>query len=671
VTAINGPSARPWPAILRALSVVFALVPCALTVYFGFRSGGFFPDVSAAALLLLLLLLAGRVLIVPRPMEGLNGTLALATGALALFALWTMLSSQWSHAPGRAFVEFDRALLYVTALVVFGAGGMDPQRLRWMVRGIALAAVVVCGSGLVIRLLPDVWPVAYGSISARLSYPITYWNAFALLAATGITICFGLTSSEREPRLVRVLAAAAIPALASALLLTLSRGGIATAVLGVLLFAVVGHPRALLSAVLAVGPVTAIAVSSTYGAADLLVSTDFLGDAARAQGHHVATVVAACAVTAGSLRGVLLYADDIVARLRLTATMRRRVLGLAAVAVVAAAVAGAVAVDVPRQYDAFVSSAAAGPVKQDDKTRITAFTNNGRLAHWNVAIDEFERQMLRGTGAGTFENSWRMHRKTPVQVLDAHSLYAEVLGELGIVGLVLLLTALLTILVGVGRRTRGTDRALYATIFAAITTWAFAAGFDWHWEMPVVTTWVFALGGAALASARDPMPATRYLRMAPRSAIALGLCALLAFVPLRLIVSQERLKSAVLAYGNADCSDVSVLAGQSLGAVSSRPEPHELLAACELHEGRGKAALASMQAAIQRDPDSWRPHYSLAVIQARVGRDPRLEMRRALRLNPQSALVRQTAAGLGAARGVDQWRRVARKMRLQVQTPKL
>ncbi|MGI8728869.1 MAG: tetratricopeptide repeat protein [Solirubrobacteraceae bacterium] len=658
----------------QAPGILLALVPGALTVYFGFRAGGFFAGTTAWVAALLLLLLAARVLTVARPAEGINRGVALAVAGLALFALWTLISSRWSQAPGRALIEFDRALLYTSALVVFGAVGMERRRLQWMVRGIALAALIVCGSGLITRLLPEVWPLMQVSISPRLSYPVTYWNAFGVLAAIGIIFCFGLTSSDREPWPVRILAAAATPVLASALLLTLSRGGVATAAIGVLVFAVVGHPRALLTGLLAVVPATAIALSSTYGA-DLLVTADALTSAGQAQGRDVATVVALCAVGAGLVRALLLYADHIVIRLRPSASARRLVLGTAATALVVAGVVIAVAVDAPGQYEAFVTSGAsntpstATPGTDDPRDRLTTITDNGRIGLWAVAIDEFERQPLHGTGAGTFEHSWDIHRTTTLTVIDGHSLYAEVLGELGLVGLALLLVVLVTIIVGVAWRIRGADRALYATIFAAIVAWAVAAGFDWHWEMPVVTLWVFALGGAAIAGARDRVPATRFLGMLPRSVIAIACCALLVLVPARLIISQDRLESTLVAYQEERCNEVSVLAEQSLDAVPSRPEPRELTAACQLRAGQATQAISTLRAAVQRDPDSWRLHYSLAAVQARAGEDPRPEIRRALRLNP--LLVQEAAEGLERADGPEEWREAALDLNLQVLIPKV
>jgi len=657
----------------RAAAIVLALVPGALTVLLGYRAGGFFVGATAGAATVLLLILAGRVLIAPLPGEGFNRRVALALAGLALFAVWTLVSSRWSQAPARALIEFDRALLYTLAFVLCAMVAMHPRRLRWMVGGIAIASVLVCGAGLITRLLPDVWPIVEASINTRLSYPVTYWNALGLLAAIGIIICFGLTSSEREPRVVRVLAAATIPMLASTLLLTLSRGSLAAAALGVVLFAAVGHPRALLSGAIAVVPATAIAISSTYGA-DALISSNPLSAAAQEQGQHVATVVAICSVSAALLRTLLLYVDEILSQLRPTAAVRRQVLQAGAVALTLAVVLGAVAIDAPGRYKAFVSSGTSqarsdAVAAREGRERLSMISDNGRVALWTVAVDEFERHPVHGTGAGTYEVSWNQHRPNGSKVVDAHSLYAEVSGELGSVGLLLLLTALVTIIVGVARRARGADRALFATILAAIVAWAVAAGFDWHWEMPVVTLWVFALGGAAIAARRRRAAPTRFLGMLPRAVIAIFCVGLAALVPMRLIISQDRLESTKVAFVQGRCNEVAVLAGEAANILSARPEPLELSAACAMREGRRREAIATLHRAVQRDPSSWRLHYSLAVAQARAGRDPRLEIGRARRLNPRDSDISRAAAAFDKARGGDEWRETARRLHLEILIP--
>ncbi len=645
--------------------ILLALLPGALTVYLAFHAGGYFPGEPAAVATLLLFVLAARVMLAADPAAGLGRGLLLAAGALALFALWTLVSGGWSHAPARALIESDRALLYLVALVLFASpgGGGGAQRLRWMIRGIALGAVAVCAVSLTTRLLPGVWPIDYVSLTTRLSYPITYWNALGLLAALGVILCFGMTSNEREPRLVRVLACAAIPLLGSTLLLTLSRGAILAAIIGLVVVAVAGHPRGLLSGLLATGWATAVAVAFTYRA-DLLVGDDPLSRAARDQGETLAIVVALCVIGAALLRALLLRADDALAARRLTHRQRRRLLRAGVLAVALVLAATAVAIDVPRQYDRFVNLETTATASGDPRARLSNPSNTGRIKQWRVAYRQFERARVRGSGAGTYEFTWYRHRPDPFRVRDAHSLYLEVLSELGIVGLALLLGVVLTILGGIALRVRGPDRATYATIFGAALAWALVAGIDWHWEMGVVTLWFFALGGAALA--RDPAagPPRRIAPFWLRGLIAGACCGLALLGPLRVAVSQDRLKASVNAFLIGRCDDAGAAARDALRAVGSRPQAYEVMAYCALIDGRRALAVTRIDQAVERDPGNWRMYYGRARMQAMAGRDPRRAARRALRLNPRDALTRDAVKRFTGTVNPAQWRRAAQGMEI-------
>ena len=109
-----------------------------------------------------------------------------------------------------------------------------------------------------------------------------------------------------------------------------------------------------------------------------------------------------------------------------------------------------------------------------------------------VAVKQFDAQPFHGSGAGTYEFVWRERRPTDDIVVDAHSLYVEAMGEMGVVGLLLVVATVVGILVAVARRLRGDNRVLYAALLGSVVAWALHAGYDWDWEMPAVTAWVFA-----------------------------------------------------------------------------------------------------------------------------------------------------------------------------------
>jgi hypothetical protein len=290
----------------RVGGAALLLLPAGLIAFFAFNSGGFYSGPPSYAAILLCIVLVLRVALAGNPFEGAGLGLALATGGLALYALLTLLSQIWSHAPGRALVEFDRVLVYLLVMVLFGSVAHSADRLRWMLRAVALAIVAICTCGLITRVLPHLWPTSQALADDRLSFPLTYWNALGLLGAFGIVLCLHLSSDPRESPPVRVLAAAAIPVVATTVYFTFSRGGIAAAVIGVVVYVLIARPKVLVSTVVAAAPATAVALKVAYDA-NLLASRNPTSVAAVAQGKHVAVAVLACAGAAAALRGLLAW----------------------------------------------------------------------------------------------------------------------------------------------------------------------------------------------------------------------------------------------------------------------------------------------------------------------------------------------------------------------------
>ena len=307
------------------------------------------------------------------------------------------------------------------------------------------------------------------------------------------------------------------------------------------------------------------------------------------------------------------------------------------------------------------SSRAAGRGKPGDlRARLTDPANNGRLDHWDVALDAFADAPLEGQGAGTYQNLWARDRPLAFSVRDAHSLYVEVLGELGVVGIALLLVVLGAIVGGLLARARGPNRTLYAAVLAAMVAWLIHAGIDWDWEMPAVTLWIFALGGAALA-ARSERPSPIARPGAVARPIAVLACFAVAVVPGLTLVSDERLQESAAAFERGDCAAAIDAADSSIGALAMRPEPYELRAFCRLRGGRIGAAVKDLERAVDRDPQSWTYHYELAIARGAAGSDPRPEALRALRLNPLDVEAQDAARRFRTANR-RAWRRQARAL---------
>ena len=641
-----------------------ALIPGACVLLLAFQAGGFFPGSWAALGFVAAVVLALRIVLVERPFAGFSAWSGVAAGALALFGIWILLSSGWSHAPGRALVEFGRLLTYLLILVICASLAPRENRLAWALRGLALAIGIICVAALITRLRPDIYANP-GSGFGRLDYPITYWNGLAMLAGVGAILGLHLSASDREPWPVRVLAAG-LPAIAVVTVyLTLSRGGIFASIFGVAIYLVLGFSRATPGALLAIVPTSVYAFVHAYDA-DLLVDNDkFSSAAALAQGRDVWSVLLLSVGAAIAIRAVALLLDRGVAALpgpgRLPVAARVAAAAAVVIAVVVVALAAGAPAYADRQLDAFLNTSPEQTGSTDQRDRLTVFNNNGRVDHWNVALDSFRADELKGSGAGTFQNEWNRGRPAEFQVMDAHSLYIETLGEMGIVGIVLLMTALLAIVAGLVWRLRGPGRPATAAVLAAFGTWALHAGVDWDWELTSVSVWMFGVAGIALASPvrerpRPPMP--RLLRLVAALAVLV-----LAISPAAMWRSQTRLADAGKAFDEGNCNATIDAALDSLSAVGQRAEPWELIAYCDVRLGQPKLAIGAAEAAVRRDPDNWEYHYALALVRGAAREDPRRAAADALRLNPEQSEAQEAVKAFRTDRPA-QWERRARRLPL-------
>jgi hypothetical protein len=143
-------------------------------------------------------------------------------------------------------------------------------------------------------------------------------------------------------------------------------------------------------------------------------------------------------------------------------------------------------------------------------------------------------------------------------------------------------------------------------------------------------------------------------------------CLLLAVGPASVAASQRSLDAATRAFKVGDCTRSVDGALDSLGALSVRAEPFELLGYCDLRAGQDALAVRAFQSARNRDPEDWQYAYGLAVADALAGTDPRPMARLARRLNPREELARRLAARL---RGGDpeRWARVAARAQIPFQ----
>jgi Flp pilus assembly protein TadD len=229
-------------------------------------------------------------------------------------------------------------------------------------------------------------------------------------------------------------------------------------------------------------------------------------------------------------------------------------------------------------------------------------------------------------------------------VQDAHSLYLETLGELGVIGLALLA---LPFLVAAGavlrpfRRLEPVERLSVAGAAATVSAYLVACAVDWMWELPAISIVAFAALAVVVSSARDaapPRPSPAAARGMTIAIVAVGLLAAGAqgwplLAQLQIGASQDAARRG----------DTAAAVESASSAVDIQPwaaSPRLQLALVEEQAGRLRAAGAAIGAAVRKSPDDWHVWLVAARIQAKRGElaAARRSLRRARSLNPRSPL---------------------------------
>ena len=490
--------ATPRPLVLTA-----RLEPAGVWLY-GFlvialvagNTGGFEPTAWGWCAVLTLWLAAIGLLVRDRiELHVLDLTFI---GGLLAFTIWVALSNLWTPSVTSTMHEVQRDLAYV-GVVTAGLVLVRRRTAHALLGGVLAAIVLLSVYALGTRVLPD----RFGDFDSetfgyRLATPITYWNGLGIFTVIGILLAAGFALRSRS-LVARGLAGAALPVLVATMYFTFSRG--AWVALGVgLVTAVALDPRRLqlLAGALLLAPLSAAALWQAEGRHGLTTVGATLAQATD-DGHALVPVLLALAGTSAAVAVGF-------ALLERSVTVPRVVRTGFAVAVVACLALGAAAVwreegspwgVADRAWSSFKSppQGTAG----DLSGRLFQLSSNGRLDLWETSWESFKRDPLVGNGAGTF---WQMWLVSPVRSHDTtegHSLYAETLGEMGVVGLALLLLALAPPLAAVGRA-RGT--ALGAPAAGAYAAWLAHAGIDWDWELVGVTAPVLLCGVSLVAAAR-------------------------------------------------------------------------------------------------------------------------------------------------------------------------
>lgn len=515
-------------------------------------------------------------------------------GAAAGLVAWSALSVAWAAAPDLAWIDANRAALALCALVVgvvLARRVSQPGAVASL--GLSAIALPVAVWGLASKITPTL--VGPDKAIARLSEPMGYWNAAALLVVLALPGAMWFSARPGAGPVQRAAGAAAVTLFVVTLLLTYSRAGIVVALV-VAGACVALVPRGLrllvpLSAGIA-GAVLPLAHALTTGA----LTTDGLSaadrrDAGIALGWRLAVGLAVAV-------GLMLLAVRLAPRLRPHSQALRRA-GL--IALVAAGVALVVVGGL--KFDS-IANRVGGDAVDNNPNRITDPSLNGRIDWAAEALRGFADAPLAGQGAGGFRLIHLAERETVLnageRIRHPHQLATQMAGELGIVGLVLLLTLVGAIAwAAVHARRRGAD----STIGLAI---AIAAGFmlhvqvDFTWSIPGVAVPALIVCGVVLAGGASEVGGGRAPKWwaAPALAVFAMTAVASAFLPWQAGRSLEA--------GYADRPFAHAATARSLNPLWIEPDLFEAAVAADTDPDR---ALRAARRATDKQPDNprtWR-----------------------------------------------------------------
>jgi len=620
-------------------------------IYLGLEGGGYDSLVYGQIGIITWWVLLGTVAVGalprrrPRPMALV--TIAIFAGFLA----WTALSLNWTESSERTFAEVSRLGTYLGFLAL-AILSRHQNGARQMVAAVGAGIGVVALVALFSRLHPS-WfgneihqTAAFLPGSAeRLSYPIDYWNGLACLIAIGLPLFLQMAADARSA-IVRGLAAAALPALMLTIYFTLSRGGIGAAVISVLAFYAFTSdrlPKLAIGAIAGAGGAILIATASSKEALVHGVANDAL----REQGNDVLLLTVVICAVVGVIVALFTLASREISRPSWTVPSRGASLVALGVSLCVLLVAG-LAVGAPgRASDAWNEFKESDtPVGGSD--RLGTVAGESRYALWSSAVREMRSSPLDGTGAGTYEYWWNRDGTDDETVVDAHSMYLQVLGELGVVGFLVVLAFVLMVLLSgaaVASLAAPWRRPALAAALAGCVAFFVQAAVDWVWQIPVLPIAMLLLAGTLVASDfrdYDDTPEGAPLGILPRVAVAVAALALMAVIAIPLAsASLVRQSQEEASEGNVAAALSDARSAQNVEPFAATPHLQEALV---LEEAGvlGPAAAAS-RAATERESTNWRTWVVLSRIEARRARalPALLAYRKARSLNPRSELFRR------------------------------
>lgn len=616
--------------------------------------------------------IAAAVLLTPR---GRRIAGAWPVGLLLALTGLTAISASWSVTPDASWQEANLMLAYSAVFIAAVAlARLAPNRCEAVLGGIALAAVVVCGYALLMKVFPT---LERNNHWARLLAPFGYWNATGLAAAMGLIACLWLGARRTGHALVNALAYPAAGLLMVTLMLSYSRGALIVAAIGVALWLCIVPLRLRGATLLIVAGACAAGVVS-YDFASSVLSSEGVALASRASaGHRLGVLLLAMLLVLLALGIAIGFA----AGRRAPSQVLRRRMGaalLALLAIAVLAVVGALAAS-QRGFTGTISHGVStltnpsAPPPANTPGRLTALSSV-RARYWKEALQVFSAHPALGAGGGGYATASLHYRPANLDAKHAHGYVVQTLADLGIVGAILTLALLVAWTIAAGnathpfnRRWSGwrwrsmplpytSERVALLSMLCVVVTFGLHSFVDWTWYVPGTACMALICAGwlAGRGPLREPLDAGpgRWRHLTPSgpsrvtlavAAIALAAALLAAWAQWQPQRSVEDSENALTLLGANKSPKPALAAAEA--AVSHDPlSAQALLRLSDIQQlsGHTRQATATLRRAVRLQPANPETWYYLGQHELNVVRDARAavrELQAALYLNPQQLRI--------------------------------
>jgi O-antigen ligase len=481
-------------AVFKGLVLLVLLAVTAI----GMMKDGFYLDklwlpVAAGVLALLFATLFARGFYADLPPAG---TLALAF--LAALVAVKGLSMVWTISETETIKETLRSSMYL-AIFLMALGALTSARqVGPLVDTSVLIVASVAGYGLLQKIEPGDYPVQ--SIDGvRVDSTLGYANTTAVVIAMGVVLALARMATLRNFAF-RGLYAALTLSFLTALYLTVSRGGIGSLALGLILLFVLGGGRLQMLANLLLVALPGAWLWWKMQHLPGLLETGIgpqekLADGTAFRNDLILALLVAFALQAGFT--LLMNRYELL-------PAARRTLGIAAVAgllLVACAGAFVIVGDYGGPGAAYNTLLGKSDESGDMAQRLTSLDISSRGDYWKVGWEAWKEHPLTGTGAGTFQYTWLEDRPSLKGVKQVHNLYLEQGTETGLFAFAALI-GFVAVLVGytarAAWRSTGERRLLLSGLLCTLTVYLISSAAEWHWYIPPSTMFFFILAAIAI-----------------------------------------------------------------------------------------------------------------------------------------------------------------------------